>query len=54
MTTRPRFKDLPRPAGESLPLAWGLDSLNVGMLASIGPQEAVAAATLVLPHLLMD
>ena len=47
MTTRPRFKDLPRPAGESLPLAWGLESLNVGMLASIGPEQAVAAAALV-------
>lgn len=47
MLRRPRYKDLPRPAGESLPLAWGFEHQNVGMLACIGPEQAIAAAGLV-------
>ena len=47
MDERPLFADLPRPTGETLPLAWGLEKDGVGMLASIRPQTAVAAAALV-------
>lgn len=47
MAERALFADLPRPAGEALPLAWGLERDGVGMLASIGPQVAAAAAALV-------
>lgn len=47
MPVRPLFADLPRPAGETLPLAWGWESQGVGMLASIEPHGAAAAAMLV-------
>ena len=48
MADRPLFANLPRPAGETLPLAWGLERDGVGMLASILPRTAAAAAALVL------
>ena len=47
MYRRPAFVDLPRPNGETLPLAWGLEKENVGMLAAISAEYAAQAASLV-------